>query len=328
MRLCGQLTGVTVWNASGIPVFTGSLNSGAAPFWSFVFKNASGSYTYATNLQGKVRVDSPSSIVANCLQAAGIDSSYIVNPSIDTPETAQLAYSAAGEAFSTRHSPLVEYYVLGNDQVLDPDASPFGWVVNYFRCDIAGVSGLQNYSAVGFLDSGNKSAQFVDNGFLTCTVSNYRIAFAAIPLNATTMFGSTTDTSLPFQVTFPASPSNNSTFYDGWGLLAWMTKLQLLGSNGQPLPVSPATCQSWVPSVADCPANSSGWSMLLLSQTGAWLDSYPSVSNASDWAVPNVILSSEDQFVLVCPDVWNLSGDAIIVNGGPSAPVVTGSATL
>jgi hypothetical protein len=68
--------------------------------------------------------------------------------------------------------------------------------------------------------------------------------------------------------------------------------------------------------------------MLLLSQTGAWLDSYPSVSNASDWAVPNVILSSEDQFVLVCPDVWNLSGDAIIVNGGPSAPVVTGSATL
>ena len=328
MRLCGELPGVTVWNASGIPVFTGDLNSGAAPFWSFVFKNASGSYLYSTDLEGAIRVDGPSSTFTNCLQAAGIGSSYIVNPSVDTPSVAQVAYSAAGEAFSTKHSPLVEYFVYGSAQVLEPDASPFGWVVNYFRCDLVGVSGLQNYTAVGVLASGGESTTFTDNGWLTCTLSEYRIAFGAILGNSTVSFGSTTDVSLPFLVTSPAALKNNTTVYDGWGLLTWMTRLQLLGGNGQPLSVSRATCQAWVPSLTDCPSNSSGWFAVLLSQNGAWLDSYPSAANASAWAIPNVILSDQDQLVVVCPGSWNLSADIINVHGTPLAPEVTGFATL
>ena len=109
LRLCGELPGVTVWNSSGVPLFTGSLNSGAAPFWSFVFKSASGSYLYATNLEGAVRVDGPSSTFTNCLEAAGIGSNYTVNPSVDTPSVAQLAYSKGGESSYSKHHPLVEY---------------------------------------------------------------------------------------------------------------------------------------------------------------------------------------------------------------------------
>jgi hypothetical protein len=328
MRLCGALPGVTVWNSSGIPVFTGTLNSGAAPFWSFVFENASSSYVYATNLQGKIQIDGPSGALTSCVQAAGISSGSIVNPPVDTPNVAQVAYGAAGGNFSARHSPLVEYYVLGNDQILEPDASPFGWVVNYFRCDIVGVSGLQNYSAVGVLASGGKSPTFVDNGWLTCALSDYRLVFAAISANATSSFGSTTDVSIPFLVTAPGALKNNTTLYDGWGLLSWMTRLQLMGGNGQPLSVSAPTCRSWVPSTVDCPASGSGWFMLLLSQTGEWLDSYPSVSNASDWAVPNVILSSQDRLVLVCPESWNISANTIDVSGNPLAPEIAGSVML
>jgi hypothetical protein len=328
LRLCGELHGITVWNSSGIPVFTGSLNSGAAPFWSFIFKNGSGSYLYATNLEGTVRVDTPSSILANCFQAAGIGSSYIVNPSLDTPSVAQAAYSASGETFTIKHSPLVEYYVLGNAQLLETDASPFGWVVNYFRCDLVAVSGLQNYSAVGVLVSGGKSTTFIDSGWLTCTLSDYRMAFGAITGNSTSTFGSTTDLSFPFQVTSPGALKNNTTLYDGWGLLTWMTQLQLLGRNGQPLPISQATCQSWVSSLTDCPGNSSGWFVVLLSQSGAWLDAYPSATSSSTWTIPNVILSSQDKLVIVCPASWNESSDTFNSRSTPLAPEVVGSATL
>ena len=329
LRICGQLPGVTIWNSSGVPVFTGSLNSGAAPFWSFIYKNTSQTYIYATNLEGTIRVDGPSSAFASCVQEAGLGSSYIVNPSVDTPNVAQAAYSAAGEVFSINHSPLVEYYVLGSNQLLDPDASPFGWVVNYFRCDLVGVSGLENYTAVGNLSSGRGSGMFVDNGWLTCTLPSYRVAFGASTGNSTSTFDNTMDVHLPFGVLGPQGAlTNNSTLYDGWGLVSWMTHWELVDGTGQSLPVSPATCQSWVATLADCPANSSGWFAVLLSQNGGWLDSYPSATNSSAWAVPNVILSSQDQLVLVCAGSWNLTADALSVLSAPSAPEITGSASL
>ncbi|MGD0588356.1 MAG: hypothetical protein ABSA63_06135 [Thermoplasmata archaeon] len=328
MRLCGALPGVTVWNSSGIPVFTGTLNSGAAPFWSFIFKNASGSYTFATNLQGQVQIDVPSVTLTNCVQAAGIGSSYFVNPSVDTPTVSQVAYSAAGRNFSVEFSPLAEYYVLGNDQILEPDASPFGWVVNYFRCDTVGVAGIQNYTAVGVLTSAGKSTTFVDNGWLSCNLSNYQVDFGLVSRNATTSFGSTTDVRLPFQVTSKGVLSDNRTLYDGWGFLSWMSKVQVLGGNGTALPVSTTTCLSWVPSLADCPSSGLGWFAVLLSQNGAWLDSYPSISDSPAWTIPNVIVSSQDQMVIVVPGSWNTSADTVDIGGTEPSPAVSGSVGL
>ena len=218
--------------------------------------------------------------------------------------------------------------MLGNAQIAGPDASPFGWIVNYFRCDFVGVSGLQNYTAVGVLTSANGSVAFVDNGWITCTLPNYQLTSDQSRETQRQLSGVLSDLSVPFQVTLPGVLKNNRTFYDGWGLLTWMTQPNLIGSGGQPLPISPAYCESWVPSLSDCPANSSGWFAVLLSQNSAWLDSYPSSTNSSAWAIPNVIVSSQDQLVLVCPSSWNLTADNLTITGTQSAPPVTGFTTL
>ena len=107
-----------------------------------------------------------------------------------------------------------------------------------------------------------------------------------------------------------------------------MTRLQVTGGTGGLLVASPAACQTWVPSVSDCLRNDSGWSAVLLSQTGAWLDSYPSTTNESAWAIPNVIMSSQDRLVLVSPEAWNLSADTVNVLAAPVGPPVTGSVAL
>jgi len=323
MRNCGQVPGVTIWNASGIPVFTGTLNSGAAPFWSILFKNSSNLHAYATFLAGVVHVDPPSPTVENCVRAAGIGSNNTLDPKVDTPGVAQSAYTVAGSAFSEKHSPLVQYYVLGNAQVLEPDASPLGWVVNYFRCDQTGVTGLQNYTAVGFSDASNQT--FTDNGWLTCTLPNYHLAFAPGSTNSS---DSVSYVSLPFQVTASGVLKDNTTLYDGWGLQSWMFDMQALNSSSTALPAAAATCQSWVPDLTDCEGNTSGWFAVLLSQNGDWLDSFPSTPGGSNWAIPNVVVSSHDQLVVVCPSSWSLGADTLVVGGNPSSLDIGGSAAL
>jgi len=236
--------------------------------------------------------------------------------------------TATGDNFSAKHSPLVEYYVLGNAQALDPDASPLGWIVNFFRCDLEGVSGPQNYSAAGNLRNGDQSAVAVDNGWLTCTNSNYQLAFTSPPENLTRPGSPTQTLSLPFQVEFPAFPTNSSTFYDGWGLLAWMTQLAVEGSGGVALPTTPPTCQAWVPSIDDCGGSPSGWFAVLLSQNGAWLDSFPSSSNNTTWSVPNVIVSSQDRLLVVLPASWPVQSETLGVFPTPSAPALSGSSAL
>lgn len=330
MKVCGNLTGVTVWNSSAIPVFTGSLNSGGAPYWSFVLKNSSAAFLYATSILGVARIYS-AAVSTPCIVAAGGSGWGYLNRSItqDSPLISGLAYSAAGENFTVRHSPVAEYYVLGGSQLIDPDASPFGWVVNYFRCDLVGVSGLQDYSAVGILASGNQTATFVDNGWLTCTNSNYTLDFASFPLNMTPQGTNGTFLALPFQVTFPLPQGNTTTtFYDGARLQAWMSRLQLDSSGGTPLTPSVATCQQWVPSLSNCPGSSDGWFAVLLSADGLWLDSFPSAQNATNWSIPNVLVTSHDRIVVVLPSVSNGSGDTLTALGTSSTVQVNGIATL
>lgn len=111
IRLCSSLPGLTVWNMTLMPLFTGSLASGAAPFWSLVFRNGSGATAFATYTLGAVRLYPPSSAVQSCATATGLASSSPVEPHIDSPEAAMVAYGSAGQAFAVNHSPLAQYYV-------------------------------------------------------------------------------------------------------------------------------------------------------------------------------------------------------------------------
>lgn len=329
MAICGNLTGVTVWNSSSIPIFTGSLNSGGAPFWSFVLKNSSASFLYVTSILGVDRIY-PSTVSTPCIVAAGGSGWGPLNQSItnDTPLIAGLAYSAGGENFSVRHSPLAEYYVLGGSQLIEPDASPLGWIVNYFRCDIVGVSGRQNYTAVGVLANGNQHATFIDNGWLNCTYSSYILDFGQ-PSAITTLFGSSGQYFIvPFQVVMPPSRTSPGYYYDGWGLQSWMTGLRLNGSGGTGLASTPASCQQWVTNVSECPSNGSGWFAVLLSQDGSWLDSYPSAHNATNWSIPNMLITSHDRLVIVLPSGWSTAGDTLAVASTVSQVGVSGSTPL
>jgi hypothetical protein len=327
LRLCQRLPGVTVWNSTGVPVFTGTLNSGAAPFWSFIFKNGAGEYAYATDLNGALQIDPPSATFTSCLKSAGIGSSYFVNVSTNTPDASELAYVSYGENFTAEHAPVVEYYVLGNAQFVDPDASPLGWIVDYFQCDQVNVSGIQDYLAVGNLVNGNVSGTVVDNGWLSCTVPAYMLDFGSPAINQSLSGSGGQYLSVPFQVVMPPSGEFNGS-YDGWGVLAWMTQLGIAASGGVELPASAASCQHWVANVSECGSDASGWFAVLLSQNGEWLDSYPSETNSSAWSIPNVIMSSQDQLVVVAPPSWNLTGDSLDVTGVSSGPAMNGSLTL
>jgi hypothetical protein len=245
----------------------------------------------------------------------------------NTTQVAVVAYSNGGDRFVTSHSPLVQYYVLGNPQLIDPDASPFGWIVNYFRCDQVGVTGLQNYTAIGVLSSGNQSTTFVDNGWLTCTNSDYIVDFGPPSVNSTLSSSSGQYLSIPFQVVMPPSGKFNGT-YDGVRLQAWMTRLGFNSSGGTVLASSPASCQKWVTNLSGCPSDSKGWFAVLLSADGSWLDSYPSAQNATNWSIPNVLVTSHDRIVVVLPSGWSPTGDTLIVAGTASTPIVSGSTPL
>jgi hypothetical protein len=326
MAQCGELGGMTEWNSSGIPTFTGDLNSGAAPFWSFVFGNDSGSYLYGTVILGTPRLY-PSGVSTLCVDSAGLDPSVSANQSllnIATSSLAESAYRATGEQFVTANSPVVEYLEFGIPQIAELDWGP-AWAVDYSRCGLDGVSGVQNYSSDTIQISGNG---LVASGTITCSNSRYVLGFDGPPLNSTPAGSNGTYLALPFQVEFPNFPPPNGTYYDGWGLEAWMFELNLAVSGGLRLEESSASCQRWVSSLAGCLPATAGWFAVLLGQDGQWLDSYPSDSTPTGWAIPNVLVTSHDQLVLVAPGSWTPSGVSLAVSGVTGGPIVSGASAL
>lgn len=328
LATCDRLEGVTPWNSSGIPVFTGAFTSGAAPFWSFLVENATHEFVFATDLLGASRIYT-AQVSTPCAIAAGLAGVAPVNGTIttDSAAVARMAFSAAGAPGSRAArvaSPFGEYLVLGGAQVEYADASPFGWVVNYFRCDVVGIAGTQNYSAVGTIADGDP--WFVDQGWLTCTgiVPTYVLAFSTTS-NVTPAGQSGTYLATPFQVTRHA---NNTSYFDLSGLQTWMTELTLENRSGVALQATSATCARWVASLAACPASSSGWFAVLLSADGGWLDSFPSGGSSTNWTIPNVIMASHESVVLVAPSSWNVTGDKLAADASSPVPSVSGSVTL
>lgn len=325
MSTCGKLGGVSLWNSSSIPTFTGTFNSGAAPFWSFVLGNGTATYHYATVLLGNPVVYS-SAASTSCIDSAGLSGSNY--PSTDTMAQGSVAvarsgFRATGAEFSSKHSPIVEYYVLGVPQLIELDQGP-GWGVDYFRCDLTGVSGIQNYT-VYLTDSGGNST--IDNGWISCTVSDYKVDFSSTPVNVTPPGAAGNYTALPFQVEFPPNGTTPA-FYDGWGLASWMLKIGLDSGSMEPLQVAPATCLHWVSTLSDCPAAANGWFVVLLSSDGGWLDSFPSSTAQMSWSIPNVLITSNDEIVIVQPVSTSATGAVVTASGTSGGPAVEGEGTL
>lgn len=194
------------------------------------------------------------------------------------------------------------------------------WIVNYMRCDLANVGGTQDYVAVGVLPSGE--AWFVDSGFIGCAVLPYTLQFGT----PSGVGSGGQDIAVPFQVTSPLSA--NATLYDATGLQPWMFTLELKDRTGAILPEVVATCPSWAPSLSDCPANASGWFVVLTSATGQWLDSFPGAAGGTDWSYPSVLVVSQERLTVIAPVSWSVAGDTLVVLPTVSVPHVNGTAQL
>jgi hypothetical protein len=129
---------------------------------------------------------------------------------------------------------------------------------------------------------------------------------------------------LSMQVTYDAGIFDE----DAGGLVSWMTTLNLTDSAGQRLASATPGCPAWVPSIDDCPASATGWYAVLESESGAWLDSYPSMPGGNSWEIPNVALASNQQLVVIAPSTWNLIGDELTFNGTVGACPVNGTAMI
>jgi hypothetical protein len=74
-----------------------------------------------------------------------------------------------------------------------------------------------------------------------------------------------------------------------------------------------------------CPPPSQGWYAVLLSPTGQWLDSYPTATNGTSWAVADVNLQSGDRVAFISsanllewPETFGIFGtnEPWVVGGG------------
>jgi hypothetical protein len=211
-----------------------------------------------------------------------------------------------------------------------------GYLVAFDRCGLMDVAGVQtrifaaaNWSApsgqaAGELGGGNCAALNSSQGE---PGAQYDLLFSNVSEQQSS---STAWITVPFQVAL-AYESNGTLLgdYDGWGLANWMTDWNLTTSSGAPLPVAGSGCAAWVPALADCASNESGWYAVVLSASGEWINSFGvQPGGAVGWSEPVTALVSHQELVIVCPSSWNMEGDSLNVTSTISTSTVSGSVAL
>lgn len=342
---CQQLiNGVTVWNGS-VPVFHGTFNSGTAPFWQLgYYSNVTKSVLIATSISGLSHVYPPIPLASGCVHAwTDFPSSpefwatqiYSNNSlPVDSPIAAAVAWKNIDRNWIEENQPLVEVFSLG-PALFTATGNEYGgsWGDYFMGCGLADVSGIHTLYAAEVSRSGGWEG--ASNGTTNCAILKSsgpavdRGLYELVFLGATPSNGSETVwLTSSFQVAL-AYLNGTIYAYDGWGLANWMTSWNLLTSWALPLPLGTSTCGAWVASIADCPANSSGWFAVVLSATGEWVNSYGVLPNGTiGWSEPVTALVSHQQLVVVVPSSWNLTDDVLSVNSTVTTSAVLGWLTL
>lgn len=334
------LNGLTMFNGS-IPIFTGTFNSGTAPFWQFAYySNVTAEVLVGTNVLGVPHLFSPFPLQSNCTHAwgdFGLDPTYWTsqiysNASLppNSPLAARVDWGHVDTGYLDRHQPLVELFTSGPAMLASTQDLPYGRLgVDFVACGLVGVAGygLIYYSGV------NKNGSYPGgpgfNASENCAVGNsgtisgtYQVLFSNV--TASSAANSTwTDAS----TTVDFALNGGGEYHNMWGLANWMASFYLTSSWGAPLPAGSSGCPTWVPSVTDCLANSSGWYVVLLSEGGEWLDSYGATANGTGWSVPVTAMVSFQQLVIVFPSSWSPSEDVFSVASTVSVYSIEGSFT-
>ena len=329
-----QFSGLTLWNGS-IPLFNGTFNSGTAPFWQFGFySNTSSSILIATDVLDVTHVYPPMPMASACAVASGLGYepwgwSTALRPfPADSSKMALTAWTTGGSVWTGKNQPAYETFVLGFSNW--GSGYPEGLVVHFARCGLVGATGVQPGL---FVLVNSDGTLYLDDETTEGCGDVSSLGPPPVLFGYTAVFSNTTllgaSNSSLAEVPFQLGPAGNpSADFNVDGLVSWMTSLNLTDSAGQRLANGAPWCPGWVTSIDECPANATGWYAVLESESGAWLDSYPSTPGGTSWEVPNVALVSNQQIVVVAPSAWNLTGDKLVLNGTAVACPVNGTATI
>jgi hypothetical protein len=333
-----QFNGLTIWNGT-MPVFGGSFNSGTAPYWQFAYySNSTHDILLVADVLGVVHVFPPMQSNGTCSPWFDLGnpekwvlllSSFPADSTVDT----QSALSALDQTWLSQQTPEVEILTSGPGMFSGYGDVGGGIDVDFQRCGLVGITGVQPVIQVG--ESLNGVRTSIANGTSNCALLNhpyfagygsYDLVFASANVSSS---GETTQVDLEFQVAMRPHNSSSPTSYDGWGLANWMTSWNLTTPSDSRLPLGMPACTSWVPSVDDCVANTSGWYAVVLSASGEWINSYGALPNGTaGWSEPVTALVSHQQLVIVAPSSWALAGDKLTVNSTVSTSTVIGSLAL
>jgi len=340
-----ELDGLTLWNGS-LPRFTGTYGSGTAPFWQLAYySNSSQEVLVATSVSGVPHVYAPMSITNNCSYAW---TTFRSNPSswvnqilanstlpVDSSVAAEVAWGNSDRSWIQQNAPLAEVFALGPGMfTATGDVYGGNWEVYFMGCGVAGVAGIRPVYAAGVSRTGEWGGAL--NGTRNCVTLNSTGPAIDRGINEfffsppTAVSGAATAwIDVPYQIGVTALNGSFYGYYDGWGVANWMTKWSVTNSSGRPLPLGSPGCDSWVPAVSNCIADTSGWYAVVLSATGEWINSYGIQPNGTvGWAEPVTALVSHQQLELVVPSSWSLAGDTLTVASTVSACDVTGSITF
>lgn len=335
-----QFNGLTAWNGTP-PLFNGNFGSGTATFWQLgYYSEAAQAILVVTDILGVVHAYAPMSISSPCGSHAWYDfptspdywANQLTPLPVNTPAAAAIALPRMNPSWISKNQPLVEIYTSGPGMLTRAGDRAGGWSVIVQGCGMAGVTGIEPLIVAGVTKSGTPGGLI--NATTNCSVEYsgagasdgaYSLLFS--PAMASTS-GSTSWTTSSFQVG-QASPNGSMVYnYDGWGLANWMMSLNLTNPDGVQLPLATPGCPTWVPSISDCSANSSGWYAVLLSPAGQWLGGFGISGGQTAWTVPVMSMVSDQQLVIVAPSGWHLSGDSLTANSTTSFSIVRGQLSL
>jgi hypothetical protein len=336
----GAFDGLTLWNGT-IPTFDGTFSSGTAPFWQFAyFTNTSHDILLATDMLGTVRVYAPVPVSGSCEPWYDLNdpapwywTAQLASLPANSPGDARTALQSLGDAAPSSDEPWTEIYTSGPGIFGTLGDRP-GQVGVYFdRCGEVNVSGLEPLVTVSEARGGQYqgSAQLNETcALLAAGHGAFDGIYALQPSSSVVTKGSVGQwISTPYQVALAFPNGTLTGDFDGWGLANWMARFAVTNSIGASLPAASPTCSGWQSSLQGCPADPTGWFLVVESAYGGWTNSYGNLDSGQlGWSVPVTALVSHQQVVLVLPTSWEPAGDSMTVSSVTSTSTIEGTIEL
>jgi hypothetical protein len=319
---CQALPGPTLWNGSAIPIWTGSLSSGAVPFWSILYLNST-DYVLSIDIENdsahasaSIAPDSPCGGYLNrSLEIWNTgEPSYDRAPweSFDSSVASALAWQAAGKQFVAANTTASIVYDLGRSPTNWVPFGP-GWSVAYIDCGSPASTWNRPYAFVGVTNATGPPS-IVENGAVGCWSDQYSVSFRNLSALPSSYGGTSVSTKL--------------TFTPDGGVDAWMTTLTIAVGGGAPEAPITVDCANGQLGPGSCHPLGVGWFAALTSETGGWLDLFSNQGGSGNWSIPTTAIYSNDSLIVFLPSSISPATVNLTLDPTYSTIRLAGSTTL